>query len=228
MQDHLLAGGLALIFDLDGVIVDSMPVHTAAWIRYLDGLGLPSNEIDRTMHGRRNDEIVTAVIGAHLSAEQVFAHGAAKEALFREMIGAELVDRLVPGVTEFLHAYQDAPLGLASNAEPANIHFVLEAAGLSGIFRTVVDGMQVERPKPFPDVYTKAASALGIEPPNCIVFEDSPAGVAAARAAGARVVGVETHAPLEGVDFRIHDFRESELIDWLAAQQPRAGVIPER
>jgi beta-phosphoglucomutase len=228
MQDHSLAEGLALIFDLDGVIVDSMPVHTEAWIRYLDGLGLPSTGVERTMHGRRNDEIVTALIGANLSAEQVFAHGAAKEALFREMISAELVDRLVPGVVEFLHAYRGAPLGLASNAEPANIHFVLDAAGLSDTFRTVVDGMQVERPKPFPDVYTRAAGALGIDPPNCIVFEDSPTGVAAARAAGARVVGVETHAPLEGVDFRIHDFRGSELIDWLRAQQPRSGVIPRR
>jgi HAD superfamily hydrolase (TIGR01509 family) len=221
MHDRSLAEGLALIFDLDGVIVDSMPVHTAAWIQYLDGLGLPSGEIERTMHGRRNDEIVTAVIGAHLSAEQVYAHGAAKEALFREMIGAELVNRLVPGVAEFLHAYRGAPLGLASNAEPANIDFVLNAAELRGAFQIVVDGMQVERPKPFPDVYTKAAGALGIKTPNCVVFEDSPAGVAAARAAGTRVVGVETHAPLDDVDFRIPDFRGSELIDWLAGQRPR-------
>jgi len=215
-----LAEGLAMIFDLDGVIVDSMPVHTQAWIRYLDGLGLPSGEIERTMHGRRNDEIVTAVIGTQLSAEEVFAHGAAKEALFREMIGAELVDRLVPGVVEFLHAYRDAPLGLASNAEPENVEFMLEAAGLHGVFRTVVDGMQVERPKPFPEVYTRAASALGVETRNCIVFEDSPTGVAAARAAGTRVVGVETHAPLEDVDFRVRDFRGNALIDWLAAQRP--------
>jgi HAD superfamily hydrolase (TIGR01509 family) len=221
MQDQPLAQGLALIFDLDGVIVDSMPVHTAAWIQYLDDLGLPSGEIERTMHGRRNDEIVTAVIGAHLSAEEVYAHGAAKEALFRQMIGAELVDRLVPGVVEFLHAYRGAPLGLASNAEPANIDFVLNAAGLRGVFQIVLDGMQVERPKPFPDVYTKAAGALGIQPPNCIVFEDSPAGVAAARAAGARVVGVETHAPLDDVDFRISDFRGSGLIEWLVGQRPR-------
>jgi HAD superfamily hydrolase (TIGR01509 family) len=219
MQDHSLAGGLALIFDLDGVIVDSMPVHTAAWIRYLDGLGLPSAEIERTMHGRRNDEIVTAVIGAKLSAEEVYAHGAAKEALFRDMIGAELVDRLVPGVVEFLQVYRGVPLGLASNAEPANINFVLDAAGLRGIFQVVVDGMQVERPKPFPDVYTKAAGSLGIETRNCIVFEDSPAGVAAARAAGARVVGVETHAPLDDVDFRVTDFRGSDLIEWLAGQR---------
>jgi HAD superfamily hydrolase (TIGR01509 family) len=221
MRTHSLAEGLALIFDLDGVIVDSMPVHTQAWIRYLDGLGLPSDEIEHAMHGRRNDEIVTAVIGAHLGAEEVFAHGAAKEALFREMIGAELVNRLVPGVVEFLQTYRDAPLGLASNAEPANIDFVLEAAGLRGLFKTVVDGMQVERPKPFPDVYQKAAATLRVPPRNCIVFEDSPAGVAAARTAGARVVGVETHAPLEDVDFRVRDFKAGELVEWLAAQRAR-------
>src|SRR5438270_7673920 len=137
MLKQRLAEGLALIFDLDGVIVDSMPVHTQAWIRYLHGLGLPSDEIERTMHGRRNDEIVTAFVGARLSAQEVFAHGAAKEALFREMIGTELVNRLVPGVLEFLRAYQDAPLGLASNAEPENVEFVLKAAGLRDSFRTV-------------------------------------------------------------------------------------------
>ncbi len=216
-----IASGLGLIFDLDGVIVDSMPVHTEAWIRYLDSLGIECGDIATAMHGRRNDEIVTAVIGSHLSADEVFAHGAAKEALYRNMIQAELMDRLVPGVVEFLRAYAGAPLGLASNAEPANIEFVLEAAGLRGIFQTVVDGMQVERAKPFPDVYEKAAAELGVAGRNCIVFEDSPAGVAAARAAGARVVGVETHAPLENVDFRVPDFRDSRLQEWVAAQLPR-------
>jgi HAD superfamily hydrolase (TIGR01509 family) len=209
-----------MIFDLDGVIVDSMPVHTQAWIRYLDGLGLDSAGIERTMHGRRNDEIVMALMGNEISAEEVFAHGAAKEALFREMIGAELVDRLVPGVVEFVQAYREAPLGLASNAEPANIDFVLDAAHLRGVFRTVVDGMQVERPKPFPDVYTKAAADLGVPGRNCVIFEDSPTGVAAARAAGARVVGVETHAPLDDVDFRVSNFLDAALVDWIAAQHP--------
>ncbi len=216
-----LAAGLALLFDLDGVIVDSMPVHTQVWIRYMERLGLPCEDIERTMHGRRNDEIVLRMIGGHLSPDEVFAHGAAKEALFREMIGAELRDRLVPGVVDFLRAHRDTPIGLASNAEPENIEFVLNAAQLHGYFRVIVDGMQVENPKPAPDVYSKAARELGVPGRNCIVFEDSPTGVTAARAAGARVVGVETHAPLEDVDIRVANFLDPGLRPWLSAQRPR-------
>jgi beta-phosphoglucomutase len=221
LKPEKLAEGLALIFDLDGVIVDSMPVHTEAWIRYMERLGLPCEEIERAMHGRRNDEIVLKLIGGHLSPEEIFAHGAAKEALFREMIGAGLRERMVPGVVDFLEAYRGFPIGLASNAEPANIEFVLNTAQLHGSFRAIVDGMQVERPKPSPDVYVKAALLLGASGRNCIVFEDSPTGVAAARAAGARVVGVETHAPLEDVDFRVANFLDPGLRSWLSAQRAR-------
>ena len=137
------------------------------------------------------------------------------------MIGAELRERLVPGVIDFLQAYRDVPIGLASNAEPANIEFVLNTAQLHGFFRVIVDGMQVERPKPSPDVYVKAALKLGVPGRNCIILEDSPTGVTAARAAGARVVGVETHAPLKDVDFRVANFVDPGLRQWLADQRPR-------
>jgi len=215
-----LPPGLALIFDMDGVIVDSMPVHTLAWERYMESLGLPCDNIAVRMHGRRNDEIVAEFIGTHLPAEEVFRHGAAKEALYRDLIRPEIDSRLVPGVIEFIKRYAGAPLAVASNAEPANVEFILDAAGLRRFFRALVDGMQVDRPKPEPDVYLRAAELLGVEPGNCIIFEDSPAGVTAARAAGGRVVGVETHAPLEGVDFRIRDFTNPALPEWLRTQEP--------
>ena len=84
-----------------------------------------------------------------------------------------------------------------------------------------MDGSQVERPKPAPDVYLRAAELLKIPPRNCIVFEDSPVGVAAAAAAGMRVVGVLTHAAaLDGVRFSIVDFLDARLDYWLTAQSP--------
>lgn len=215
-----LARGPALIFDLDGVIVDSMPLHTQAWRTYLERLGISAtdDDIERRMHGRRNDDIVGEFIAPGLAHAEVVEHGAAKERLFREMMQPELERYLVPGIREFLDRWNHVPLGVATNAEPANVAFVLDGSGLRSRFRAVVDGHQVDRPKPFPDVYLRAAGLLGVAPQACVVFEDSPTGVAAARAAGARVVGVQTHsADLSNVDLRIHDFRDPRLTAWLGS-----------
>jgi beta-phosphoglucomutase len=211
---------LALIFDLDGVIVDSMPTHTLAWERYLESNGIDPANIEARMHGKRNDELVRDLFGSHLDERAVFEHGAAKERLFREMIGATLAEKLVPGIREFLaEASKTVPLAVGTNAEPANVEFTLNGAGIRQYFRALVDGSQVPRAKPAPDVYLRAAELLGIDPANCIVFEDSPVGIQAARAAGMRVVGLLTHASrLENVDLAVRDFLQPELASWLAAQ----------
>jgi beta-phosphoglucomutase len=215
-----LVPGLALVFDVDGVIVDSMPVHTEAWRVYLSRLDIDSSGIAERMHGRRNDDIVAAFIGAGLSLQENHAHGAAKEALYREMMRGQLATRLVPGIAGFLEKHAGAPMAVASNAEPANVDFILDGAHFRHYFRVIVDGLQVERPKPYPDIYLCAADKLGVAPANCVVFEDSPAGVQAARDAGTRVVGVETHRALEGVDLHIPDFRAQVLDSWLREQNP--------
>ena len=219
------ARGPALILDLDGVILDSMPLHTQAWHAYLERLGAPATcaEIEARMHGRRNDDIVADFLGRDLDPDEIFEHGAAKERLFREMMRPRLAEYMVPGIAEFLDRFQNLPIGLASNAEPANIDFVLDGAGLRNRFRAIVNGHQVARPKPFPDVYLRAAELLGVAPACCVVFEDSPPGIAAARAAGARVVGVRTHsADLSGVDLSILDFRDPGLEPWLASLEVSA------
>lgn len=215
----LLAPGLALVFDLDGVIVDSMPLHTEAWRAYLRRHGIECEDIEPRMHGRRNDDIVRDFMGARLTREEIFAHGAAKEALYRELSGPEVGNHLVPGIAGFLARYSGTPMAVASNAEPANIDFVLDGAAIRRYFRVVVDGMQVAHAKPQPDVYLKAADRLGIAPKNCIVFEDSPAGVQAARAAGTRAVIVETHGTVDGPELKIADFTSALLDGWLAGQR---------
>ena len=216
-----LAAGLALIFDLDGVIVDSMPVHRLSWERYLETIGASTLNVVERMHGRRNDEIFRDFLGDGPSDEEIFEHGAAKERLFREMIAESLQDHLVPGVVQFLERAKGVPVALASNAERPNVDFVLDRANLRQYFRVIVDGSQVERPKPAPDVYLRAAQELGVAPANCIVFEDSEVGVTAARAAGTRVAGILTQMEqLEGVEFSAADFRANELMEWLARQAP--------
>lgn len=212
----------ALIFDLDGVIVDSTRAHTDAWRAYLHGLGISCNDIETRMLGRRNDEIVADFIAAGLAADAVAAHGAAKERLYREMMTGKLEACLVPGVADFLADAAPFPKAVASNAEPANVDFVLDGLGLRRYFQVIVDGHQVGRPKPFPDIYLRAAGLLDVPAAQCIVFEDSPTGVAAARAAGARVVGIRTYpADLEGVDLTVSDFRDPALKEWLKSVERR-------
>lgn len=214
-----LAEGLAFIFDMDGVIIDSNPIHRAAWETYNLRFGLVTTEaMQQSMYGKRNDEIVRHFFG-ELPDHEVFTRGAQKEELFREMVGKRIESILVPGLRSFLETYRIVPMAVASNAEPANIHFVLERSGLGGYFRAILDGHRVRRPKPYPDIYLQAAAELGAAPSNCIVFEDSHAGVEAARSAGMRVIGIcTTHVYLPGTECNVHNFLSGDLNRWLAAQ----------
>jgi HAD superfamily hydrolase (TIGR01509 family) len=211
---------LALIFDMDGVLVHSMPLHTLAWERYLAGLGITVENLEQRMHGKRNSELVRDLIDPNLPEDVNFHHGAEKERLFREMMMEEGLSKyVIPGVTEFLARHCELPKAVASNAEPRNIDFVLDSFGLRDYFPVTVNGMQVARPKPFPDVFLEAARQLKTAPRNCIVFEDSPTGVTAAIAAGMRVVGVETTpTTFQGIQLKIKDFCDPALEPWMREQ----------
>jgi beta-phosphoglucomutase-like phosphatase (HAD superfamily) len=222
-----MASGIALIFDMDGVIVDSNPLHREAWLLYNRRFGIETDEaMQQRMYGKRNDEIVSDFFGEGLSDEQVAAHGAAKESLYREIMGPRLYESLVPGITRILQLRNGTPLGLATNAERANVDFVLDGVTVDGrplraCFRAVVDGQQVSRPKPAPDIYLRVAELLGLDARNCIVFEDSHIGVEAALAAGTRVVGVRTtYKEFKNISLAVDDFRSPELEKWLEAQKP--------
>ena len=207
---------VAVIFDMDGVLIDSNPTHVAVWVDYLAGHGLPSEGIDTWMAGKRNDQIMRILLGEGASDEEIFAHGAAKEALFRERMAPQLEQHLMPGLRPFLDTLTSLPVGLGSNAEPKNVEFLLDQAGLRGRFAAVVDGHQVAHPKPAPDIYLRVAELLGVDARECVIFEDSPGGIRAARAAGARVVGVERSGrQLDGAELTIRDFNDPALRDWM-------------
>lgn len=213
--------GLAFIFDMDGVIVDSNPLHREAWAAYNRRFGLETTEaMQERMYGRRNDDIVRDFYGEGLSPEEVAARGADKEELYRQMLGDRIDEILVPGLRQFLERYRQVPMGLASNAERENIDFLLDRAGLRGYFRAVVDGHQVRHPKPDPEIYLRTAKILNITPVNCIVFEDSYSGVEAARAAGMRVIGVSTtYEDLPVSTITIDNFLGGDLSTWLSQER---------
>lgn len=200
----------ALIFDMDGVILDSNPLHRVAWDEYNRRHGVETTEaMYRAMYGKRNDEIIRGFLGNHLTDAEVFEHGAAKERLYRELMSPHVGNALVPGVAEFIRRHRNLPMAVATNGERANVDMALNGTGLAGFFGAIVTGGDVVRAKPYPDIYLKAAELLGMHPDQCIVFEDSHAGVQAGLAAGMRVVGVSTtHDDLPGVSLMIHDFND--------------------
>jgi beta-phosphoglucomutase len=211
---------VAFIFDLDGVLVNSMPLHVLAWERYLANMNIQVADLERRMHGKRNAELVNDLIGSGLPEDVIFRHGAAKEQLWRDMLLGEGIERYrIRGLPEFLERHKSVQKAVASNAEPQNIDFVLDHYQLRRYFQVAVNGLEVSRPKPFPDVYLEAARRLGAEPQNCIVFEDSPTGLRAGLEAGMHVVGVETtSSEFEGAALQVKDFADPKLEEWLASQ----------
>jgi beta-phosphoglucomutase len=209
----------ALILDMDGVIIDSNPLHRAVWAEYTRRHGVEMTEVmQQRMYGKRNDEIVRDFLGTHLDEREVFAHGAAKEALYREYMRPRVGESLVPGLREFLTRHANLRLAIATNAEAANVDFVLDGAGIRSFFQVVVNGHDVARPKPHPDIYLHAAERLNVAPKECIVVEDSHTGIQAGLAAGMRVVGVgTTHDDLSGVSLLIRNFNDPALETWLSS-----------
>ena len=208
---------------MDGGVVHSMPVHNEAWGVYLarHGIHLDRAAIEVGMHGKHNAEAVAEFFGNNLTAAEIQRHGAEKEKVYRDLMRPRLQDHLVPGLAEFLARHAYTPMGVATNAERANVDFVLDGAGLRHYFAVILDGQQVARPKPDPEVYLRAAEALGVNPTDCVIFEDSDTGIQAARGAGARVVGLTTtSAEPHGTDLTISDFCDPKLDLWLEALPP--------
>ena len=219
-QEHANQEFDALIFDMDGVLVDSNPMHREAWARFNLRYGLETTPgMHQRMYGRRNDQIIRDFFGDGLTEEEVAARGRAKEVLYREMMAGRVEELLVPGLRRFLERCRDVPLAVATNAQPENVNFVLDEARLRPYFRAVVDGHQVANPKPYPDIYIRTAELLGVDPARCLVFEDSPSGVAAAVAANMRVIGLRTtYVYLPGTCLTVDNFLSGDLEEWVKAQ----------
>jgi HAD superfamily hydrolase (TIGR01509 family) len=151
-----------------------------------------------------------------------------KEVIFRDLVRQDSIEP-VPGAVEFVRELhrRNIPLGVGSSAPRENIEACLEALRLNGAFASVVSGGEVVRGKPAPDIFLNAARRLGMDPERCIVFEDAPAGVAAAQAAGMRVVGLLTahsKSALDGATRHARDFTELSVEDIVAWATQRAPV----
>lgn len=178
------------VFDFDGVIVDSHPVHVRAWKRFLDSVDRTATEeqLQFVLDGRKREDILRHFMG-ELSEEQIIEYGCRKEKFFREE--ARHV-RTTNGVLAFLEDLEceHLTLAIASSGSRSRIDFLLERLDLKNTFRVVVTGDDVEQGKPHPGVFLEAARQLGVECSQLVVFEDAVSGVKAARSAGMVCVGI--------------------------------------
>lgn len=189
----------AFIFDMDGTIVDNMAYHTRSWLEFFARRGklYEADAFFRETAGAQGREILRARLGPEVSDEEIRALALEKDALYREMYGPyrraiEGLDQLVTGARN-----RGVKLAVATSAPPLNIVFTLDELDLRARFDTVVGAADVAHGKPHPDVFLKAAERLGVDPADCIVFEDAPMGVEAARRAGMRAVVITTTLPAE-------------------------------
>jgi beta-phosphoglucomutase len=183
----------AVIFDMDGVLVDSGACHREAWKALLSELGVaPAPDFWRLTIGRPSHEAVCVLLGRELPEGEARALSRRKQQHYLRIATSGLP--AVPGVARFVQDLreQGVPRAVATSARRSDVDQMLGGIALLDRFDAIVTAEMVRRGKPDPEVYLLAAQALGVEPPGCLVFEDSLVGVHAARTAGMRVIGLAT------------------------------------
>ena len=188
----------AVLWDMDGTLVDSEEYHWLAWRDSMasEGITLTHDQFIRTF-GQRNDSILPQWLGAGVSPERILRVGDAKEELYRKLVREGRLAPL-PGAMEWIRRlhHQGWVQAIASSAPRANIDAVLEVIGLAGQFQAEVSAEDVTKGKPDPQVFLTAAARLNMPPARCIVVEDAVPGVEAARRASMRCIGVSRNGGL--------------------------------
>ena len=182
----------AVIWDVDGTLIDSGPLHFDAWrdILQAEQFTLTRDRFHANF-GQRNDAVLRDFLGAELGDAEIVRISTVKEMRYREMLRKRGVE-LLPGVRRLLTELRAAgwKQAIASSAPPENLDVIVDTLGLGSYFDAIVSGDDVQHGKPDPAIFLLAASRLAVAPEYCIVVEDAPAGVEGARRAGMRTIGV--------------------------------------
>jgi sugar-phosphatase len=180
----------AVIFDMDGVLVDSHPTHTRAWRKFLlnHGQEMVESHIELLRSGRKKDELLQCFLG-NLTSDQIRAYGQEKDMFFQKEMANTAA---IAGVRDLLRELGQVamPMAVASCGGQARVHQTLELLRINQYFRVVMTGDDVTRGKPDAEIYYKTAAQLGARPADSLVFEDSVSGILAATATGMKSVGI--------------------------------------
>jgi HAD superfamily hydrolase (TIGR01509 family) len=183
----------AVIFDMDGVIIDSHPAHRAAWRTFLREIGknVTEAELDFVLDGRKRSEILRHFLG-ELSEDEIREYGDRKDEFFKK---AALNVEVIPGVLELIASLHDGgiPTAVATSASESRCRHVLAQVRLADKFSVIVTGNEVSHGKPDPAIYRLACQRLGVPPRQALAVEDAISGIRAAKLAGLTCIGVTGH-----------------------------------
>ena len=202
----------AVIFDLDGTLIDNNEFHLKTWKQYLEkeGIDISDENYNAHINGRTNKDAIEYIYGRKMSDAETLDYTLEKETLYREIYKPFI--KPVEGLIPFLEILDkmNIQIGMATSGIQVNIDFMFEHIPIKKYFNVIVNSSHIKNGKPHPEIYLKAASLLNISPANCLVFEDAAVGITSAKSAGMSVVAIDTtqpHDELKEADMIIHDFR---------------------
>ncbi len=211
--EHLLAKfeSKAVIFDLDGTLLDNNSYHLKSWLEYLKSIGrdISEEEYNANINGRTNSDVIKYIYQRPLTDEDILKYTLEKEALYRKLYKPFI--KPISGLIDFLEILKqkNIPMAIATSGIQPNIDFMFDEVPIRKYFRQVVNSSHITRGKPDPEIYLKTASLLKVPTNNCLVFEDAVVGIKAAKAAGMKVIAVattQTKEELSIADMIIDDY----------------------
>jgi beta-phosphoglucomutase len=205
-----------LIFDLDGVIVNTEHNHFVAWKRTADSLGVPFTEKDNEkLKGLSRVDSLKTILemgNIEISDETFNDYLVSKNKFYLDSIASITAENMLKGVADLLNKAKEKGILLAVGSSSKNAKFILERLNLIDSFHIIVDGNMVENPKPNPEVFLKGAEAMGFAPHECVVFEDAESGIKAAKDGGFYSIAVGNPEIAELGDVYFNDLTEFKLI----------------
>jgi HAD superfamily hydrolase (TIGR01509 family) len=219
-----MSNNRAVLWDMDGTLIDSEEFHWRSWHLTLQNEGISiTREQFLSSFGQRNDSILYQWLGPSATPERAAKVAGDKENMYRHLVRQDGIS-LLPGVAEWLRRLHTKGWGqaIASAAPRANIETILEVLSVTHLFGAVVSAEDVHKGKPDPEVYLVAAERLGKVPGCCIVVEDAAAGIKGARAAGMRSIGVNRNGKYLPADIVVRslDLLAADAFDNLLRARP--------
>lgn len=205
----------ACIFDLDGVLVDTAQFHYIAWKRLANSLGFDftknDNERLKGVSRQTSLNILLEIGGVKYSKERMRVLADQKNSWYVEYITKMTERDILPGINSFINDIKIGGFKLGLGSASKNALTILDRTGLDKYFDSIIDGNKVSKAKPDPEVFITGAKELGVQPAECVVFEDATAGVEAALKGGFYAIGVGSSSVLQKAHFVIEDFAEMNL-----------------
>lgn len=205
----------ACIFDLDGVIVDTVEAHYFAWKAMADELNIPFTEEDnehlKGVSRFESMQMILALGDIQKTDAEIKEYTTKKNGIYVDIISKMTPNDILPGVLNFIDLLKSNNIRIAIGSSSKNTPTILKAVGLDKTFEVIVDGNSITQSKPHPEVFLKGAEGLQLAPEDCIVIEDAISGVKAAKNSGMKCIGVGEQDVLDLADLVIPDLQHLNL-----------------